>query len=67
MTQQADIDRLFERLANAEGFLRTAQMDLRRFGLAAEAGAIGGALLKTQEVSDALVRWEYAHQESRPE
>jgi len=55
---QAEVNRLFERLANAEGFLRTAQMDLRRLGLADMAGVIGGALLKTKEVSDALVTWE---------
>lgn len=56
-----DIDRLFERLANAEAFLGTAKTDLQRLGLVFEAGAIEGTLAKVREVSNAVIVWEEAH------
>lgn len=55
-------DRLFERLANAEGYLRTARIDLQRLEIPDCAGAIEGCIAKVREVSDALVRSEAARE-----
>lgn len=53
-------DRAFQRLGNAEGYLRTVRHDLLRLGLPDCAGAIRGCIGTIGEVSDALVACEKA-------